>query len=257
MSREIALLCEADDMFAHAFAKTALDAGYLCRQVRPDDFSREITLEHDDGEVRIFPDCAIFLRPIKGIGAEVEEEARFCWSESFAALWAAAALTKNPVVNRPNEWGLASRGSQSAIITERRAGLTHHGFESFWHGLQPEGADSMLHQDLIDWRMGIQPENSSFVRSRQMPRCRGWEQVVVAVGQGFRTSTAEIGDRDLIPESIRLAAALHHQFATLTWGIPEDDAPPLLARINPFPTVYECAPVWTSVSHALLEYLSA
>jgi hypothetical protein len=89
-----------------------------------------------------------------------------------------------------------------------------------------------------------------------MPECAGWERVIVVRDRGFRVTTVDL-PYDLELESVDVVARLGLSFAAVSWGIPVDRGRPILAKINPYPSMYETAPVWSDVCRALLHALLA
>jgi hypothetical protein len=119
--------------------------------------------------------------------------------------------------------GTEGRTTFSAALTERRLTGSVRAPEAFWHELAPEGSAKMFHQDLSTWLTVEAPESSPFLRSRLLPKCRGWEQVIVIGEEGFRVTTATLGSWAVEGDSVGVAKHLGLQFATVSWGIPSDD----------------------------------
>lgn len=253
--KQLLIVGEQDDLFAKAFLEYVLGEDITCQQCVVEEFSRKITLGYNETGVYVYPECALLLRPVREIKTASSEEERFCWSEQFASVWAAASLSASPVVNRPNEWGWGCRAAFSAALTEQR--LTGEVLcpEAFWYKSLPDKVTEMLHQDLSTWQIVDNPQEVLFVRSRLFPKCQGWDQVIVVDEEGFRVTAVELSLWDLEGNSIRVVKELGLLFATVSWGIPMDGTKPVLARINPFPTLPECAPVLREVFVALLRML--
>jgi hypothetical protein len=254
---ELIIVDEPDDVFSEAFGHYATQARAGWRRIRMDEFSREVTIEHEAGIAKVNPECAMLLRPLRGVGATSDEESRFCWNEQFSALWSAAALNAKSVVNRPNEWGWAGRATFSSALSEHRFQGTVLAPEAFWHDLPPSDVSQMFHQDLTTWTTVEKPQEVAYVRSRLLPKCQGWEQVIVVGCSAFRVTTADLGSWSAEDESKAVAASLHLEFATVSWAISAHVRRGILARVNPFPTLAECAPVWHDVCATLLRKLSS
>jgi hypothetical protein len=264
MNADLIIVDEADDVFSALFASYACAHGRDAQRFRPDAFARAITIDHDpeaeDGPVDVTPAVPLLLRPLAG-GTSAIEEDRFVWNEAFAAVWAAAALTPQVVVNRPNEWGWGSRSAFCASLTDLRRGADVCAPEVFWRGLAPEDSGELLHQELRRWRT-LEPgaldagPSDLPVRSRRLGPCLGWEQVVVVGSHAFRVTETDLGDHAVEADSISAAAGLALSFACVSWAVGQD-GPPRLVRVNPFPNLQECRPVLDDVFEALLKELTA
>jgi len=258
---DLIIVAEADDPFPSAFAAYVEDEGLVAARMAPRALAEVLSIAVEGAAARVSPDRPLLLRAIRGPGPASSEEDRFVWSEIFAAVWSFAALSPRAVVNRPDEGGWVSRSVFSGALTERRSRATVSAPEVYWQGRAPEGLDGMLHQDLATWKTLDAAELPTALarqlRSRRFPPCRGWEQAVVVGDAAHRVTTAAIGDWPLEQESARVAAALGLSFATVSWGLPADGGAPVLARINPHPTLAECRPVWRDVRRALLRMLLA
>ena len=256
---DLIIVAEADDPFPHAFAAYAADQGAAAERLTAAELACLLSISVADGRATLSPTRPLLLRPLRGPGPASEEEDRFVWSETFAAVWSLAALSPCPVVNRPDEWGWVSRSVFSGALTERRSRASVAAPEVFWQGHAPAEAEAMLHQDLATWltvdSFDPTPASARQVRSRRFPACRGWEQVIVVGRQAWRVTSAPIGAWSIEEESIAATAALGLSFATVSWGLPEDGGPPVLGRINPHPSLLECRPVWADVRRALLRTL--
>jgi hypothetical protein len=257
MALPITIIDEADDGFSEAFLAFARERGIRCQRMRLDDFALAVTIEHTAGAVEVRPDGPLLLRPLRGAPPEAGEPERFLWNERLAAAWSAAALSPAPVLNRPDEWGWGCRTAYSGALLERRSGLPSAGLEVFWCGAPPDEADAMFHQDMTTWRILERPAAAAMVRSRRLPSCRGWDQVIVVGARAFRASEADVGGQPLEEMSLAVARRLGLAFATVSWGLPADGAAAVLGRVNAFPGLHECAPVWSDVRAALLSELAA
>lgn len=264
MNADLIIIDEADDGLSALFAGYAGKRGCEAQRLRLGAFARAVTIDHDpratDGPVDVTPSVPLFLRPLAG-GASAIEEDRFVWNEAFAAVWAAAALTARPVVNRPNEWGWGSRSAFCASLSDLRRGAEVCAPEVFWRGLAPDGHGELLHQELRRWAnlepgpLDVGPSDLP-IRSRRLGPCRGWEQVLVVGSRAFRVTEADLGAYAVEADSIAAAASLALSFACVSWAVAEEGGPRLV-RINPFPTLQECRPVLEDVFEALLQELTA
>lgn len=251
---DVVVVDEADDPFGPAFARLARDVRVV--RARSAQAARALTVTQEGTRVQVDPPCALLLRPLRDPGPQFDADQRFAWTEAFSTLWSAAALTARPVVNRPAEWGWSARLSPSAVVTQSRTGLPGAAPETYWHAMPPD-PEFGYHQNLEDWSVADDPDGIRFGRSRALPPPRGWEQVVVVGAEAFRVSTADLGAREVEADSVRLAARLGLEFATVSWAIPYGDGPAVLARVGSFPSLRECRPVLTGVCAALVRRLTA
>ncbi|RZB13785.1 hypothetical protein StrepF001_42175 [Streptomyces sp. F001] len=249
---DIIVIDEADDPLSAAVAAHA-EREHVVR-ARLTDAARAMTITQDGPAATVDPPAALLLRPLRPQPAMSDADDRFSWSEAFATVWSAAALTDRPVVNRPGEWGWSARTSASAVVTHRRTGLDGEAAEAYWHAMRPD-PEFGFHQSLDDWRL-VEAGEAPFGRSRALRRPRGWEQVIVVGTDAFRVTTADLGARDLESDSLRATARLGLSFAAVSWAIPDGDEPAVLARVNPFPTFPDCRPVLTDVARALIRWLT-
>lgn len=254
---DIIIVSQPTDELSKAFEQYLVSLGMPYQHFNFYELSKQITIEQEAKKLCIYPFSSLLLRPLPRLESASDEEVRFCWSEAFAAVWSFAAMTSKPVVNRPNEWGWGCSVSSSAAITELRMTGTIEMQESFWHILPPNEKLQMFHQDLTTWETIENPNGESYFRSRSMPKCVGWEKVVVVDSEAFRTTAADLGEINLELKSINLVSKIGLKFATVNWGIPYNCAPPILARINPFPTLLDCSTVWLEVRKSLLKFLLA
>lgn len=251
---EIAVVDEADDLLGASFARWAAGQGVPVVRHRLAGAARAMTVVVAGGRVEVSPAWSLLLRPLRSPEPPASPDTRFGWSEAFATLWAAAALSGRPVVNRPDAWGWLSGLSASIVRNQRRAGLPVPAAEAYWHQLPPPGG-YRYHQDLDTRQTAGDPAMIRFGRSRALPATRGWEQVVVVGGEGFRVISAGAGDPDPVPASLAVADRLSLSFATVSWAVPAGPGPAVLAQVNPFPTLHECRPVICQVFPALLRRL--
>jgi len=252
---DVIVVDEPDDALGSAFADWAGPRGVRAVRCRLGDAARACSISIDGERIEVEPALPMLLRPLRGVVPPALADDRFLWGEQFAALWSAAVLTAQPVVNRPNEWGWASRATMSAVVTDRRAGREGTPAESLWHALPP-GDGFRYHQDVVTWLTPDDPSDVVYGRSRSMPAMRGWDQVIVVGREAFRVTAEDVHDEHLEEESGRAVAELGLTFAAVSWGLPADHSPPILTKINPFPTVYDCLPVVDDVFAGLLRELS-
>jgi hypothetical protein len=256
MSSDIIVVDEADDWFSAAFVEYAAQGGVIAERMRLDEFGRRATIHTAGARMSATPHVPLLLRPIQS-GTEHDEVERFARNECFAAVWALAVMTPAPVVNRPNCYGWSACSAFSANLTDRRSGRVAPADEYFWADLPPAATpDTLFHQSLDDWGVHEVLPDGIAARSRRLPPCRGWEQIVVVGDEAWRVTEADIGAVDLAGPSIDYVRTLGLVFAVVGWAIPVSGAP-ILVRTNPFPGFHEVAPVFTDTADALLGLLAA
>lgn len=253
---DLIVVDEEGDNLAGVLTASWLAQGVEVRRYRLCEASQLFTVRVRGGEAAVEPGVPLLLRPLRGLPPGASADRRFMHAESFAAIWAAAALTPAHVVNRPDAWGYTSRASASVIVTQRRSGwIAEQDTEYIWHRLAPSGPE-LVHQDIETWALTQDPAATSFGRSRSVLNVAGWEQVIVVGSVALRTSEAGLCSLDLEVDSLAVARALSLTFATVSWAVSMDLGSAVLARVNPFPTLPECIPVLSEVSDRLLQELT-
>lgn len=252
---DIVVVSDFDDELSSHFISFACAEGFACVRSRLEDLAPALSIAMNSKETLVDFEPALLLRPVGQEMAGLDQDARFHWAEKFAAIWAAAALSPRPVINRPNELGWAARTSSSGALLELRGRGGVVAPEVIWSGRPPPDADSMLHEDLHTWTPAASLDPIGCYRSRKMPACRGWEQAIVVQSRAFRVTTVDLGSYDLEMDSVAIAERLGLTFATISWGIPVSGGPPVLAKVNAFPSFDEVKPVWDDVRRVLLDAL--
>lgn len=174
-------------------------------------------------------------------------------------LWAAAALTRAPVLNRPTGRGFEARWSSSGAVTERRA-ETETAPELYACSPAGLGAPSDAPWALEDSRGRTRPWTGADTgeapyRARPLLADERYERVVVLGERAWRITSVPLERLDLEARSSALAARLGLAFACVTWGIDDAQESARLARIDPYPRADQVLPVWNECVPTLLEYL--
>lgn len=262
MAEGFITIADADDHLAELVNRAAEQRGMTVTRLGLAQASRKFTVALDASGVQVDPCVPLFLRPAYS-GILHDETERFAWNEDFAAVWSAAALTPATVINRPNVYGWGSQCSFSAASTEVRLGEPVSASEYFWSGLPPERAQAdggtepsgtLHHQDLDTWLTVEHVGQNTSIRSRLLPPCKGWEQVVVVGNRGWRVTSADLPFDQIEADSVARGRLLDLAFLTVSWAIPEY-GDPILVRTNPFPSLEEIQPVATEVLDALITIL--
>jgi hypothetical protein len=186
------------------------------------------------------------------------------------SLWAAAALSKSTVINRPGVDGFMGRLSHSAALTELRAGCGG-ALEVFAKSAPPppedrkqetvplllEGMEQRWYiQDLGTYRTAAwphMPEGVGPYRARWASTEPAYEVVAVLGSNAWRCTIVPLDHLELEQKSIFLLKQLKLVFGTVIWSISQDLKSATLARVNSFPTMGQVQFVWTSLGPALLK----
>ena len=251
---DLVLLAGRNDPLVHVLDQRARTRGLRTAWLDLPALAIQVEIVVSDGVATVSPTKPLLVRPLPSFD-DTDDDTRFHWGERFAAAWSYAALNPSPVLNRPNEWGWSARASYSGSLTEFRLYRDVAATETFWYGRPPELAEPALHQELHTWQRVDTPDGERCIRSRSMPECVGWDQVIVVGQRGFRVTDVDIGSHDLEHRSVVAASALGLTFATVSWGIRRDGRAPILARINPFPSYYDVEPVGADAVDALIDEL--
>ncbi|MFI9244682.1 hypothetical protein ACIGXF_19290 [Streptomyces sp. NPDC053086] len=187
-------------------------------------------------------------------------DAEFHLGECFAQLWAVAALTPAPVINRPAGTLVAGRTSRSAAVTARRAG-EHGNGELFSRAYprpgSPEG-EAFWVEDLGTLRARRWPERppgTGPYRSRWTDTNPATETVVVLGDRAWRCTTADLDHLDLEARSVAAATALCLDLAALVWRVTDGTATARLVHVEPFPALEQLRMVWLGLGPRLMEVL--
>src|SRR4051794_28063010 len=167
--------------------------------------SLAFTVAIDADRIELTPTAAIFLRPPSEPLLRPGFDEAFARGESVASLWAAAALTPAPVINRPTTHGFSGRIASSAVVVERRAGLPAGPCEVF--ASEPpdpppgpsSGDSSWCVQDLVSHvttRWPDLPSDGPY-RARQADADPVYEIVAVLNKQAWRASPAPLDHLEL------------------------------------------------------------
>lgn len=257
---DLLLVCEPDDPVAVGLASVALSRGRRPILLDHDQAGRLFSVASAPDGARVEPEVPIMLRPRTAPPRAMTPDERFLRGEAWATLWAAAALAKSPVINRPGPFGAEGRWSPSGAVTEARAAA-------------PATAELFLSQrrrspppDARPW--AIEPYGaaarrwlkaggvSALGRARPLLKGERYECVTVLGDQAWRGSTVDLPALELEARSIEAARKLDLAFVTVTWGIDAAHDAARLARIAPYPSLDQLWPIWAEVTSALLETLT-
>jgi hypothetical protein len=205
---------------------------------------------------QVAPDMPMFVRPVPwwDTDAQASPDARFLRNECYAAFWAAAALCRRSVINRPTPDGPVYRLTAGSLGTDA-AGLGEI------HASGPEQVaedDGAFWGENTEYRVGALAMLPSGVpvRARRVDLGAGYEIVTVVGAQAFPATTdPRSAAHDLAARSIGLARRFRVHFATVTWAVTDDTAEAV--RLNPNPDESELRYRWADVLDALCRDLLA
>jgi hypothetical protein len=225
------IIADARDSLADDFGAIAAAGGRPVDRLGYPEAAQHLTVRRSGSRASVQPEAAIFLRPPLGTNRWLTRERQFHQAEIFSLVWAAAALTAAPVVNRPDAHGLGSRSRASAAVLRWRAGITPN---------RPEVASN---------------DPARVEDAPRGPLERTIVSVTVAGGRGFMAGEFAV-DRRMPKRAQDVCAALGVAFATVTWRLSDDQSDMELARVNQCPVLAEIGDAWPCVAAALLEELT-
>jgi hypothetical protein len=242
--------------------REALEAkGQTVAQLDGPAASRLFTVRVGPDKTSVEPDLPMFVRASAWWydDAAADADERFLRSEAYAAFWAAATLSRAPVINRPTGEGAVGRLTAAELRARLKSepALAVRELHASGPELITDATDSMWGEDanfltarVADLRHGCP------LRARDLNPCALYEIVTVVGGRGFAATTdSRTTELGLIGLSVKHAREAGAHFATVTWAIDEKGAEPI--RLNAAPEEQELRYSWTEVSEALWEDLLA
>jgi hypothetical protein len=216
--------------------------------------ARLFTISVRPDQIVVAPSLPMFVRAsawwYDQSGASADEQ--FLRAEAYATFWAAAALSKTPVINRTGPRGGVGRMTAGALAAA--IGAADPVFDI--HASGPEiieaNADETIWGEDFEFRVASIAEmrHGEPLRARKVNLAALHEIVTVVGSRAFSATadprTAELG---LLEHSLALCRALELHFATITWAIDGQGATPV--RLNPAPEEPDLRYAWRDVSEAL------
>jgi hypothetical protein len=218
--------------------------------------ARQFTVRVTAAGNLVEPDIPLFVRTVSWSGGDAEgtPDAQFLRNECYATFWAAAALSRRPVINRPTGDGPVYRQTVGSLATDK-AGCK----EIYASGPEQIAEDGrVLWGENAEFRVGelaLLPAGVP-VRARPVDVAAGYEIVTVVGARAFPATTdARSAQYDLASRSVELARRFSVHFAAVTWAVTDDTAEAV--RLNPSPDESEVRYRWTDVLDALCRDLLA
>ncbi|MGV9386482.1 hypothetical protein ACWDRB_62525 [Nonomuraea sp. NPDC003707] len=266
---ELIVVADPADEVANEVAEFVTDNGHRARILDVFEAAHLFTVAVRGGVAIVTPEHSMFLRlpppPVPRAGFDAE----FQFGECLAQLWAVAALTPAPVINRPTPDGLGSRVSFSAALTEMRAGVAVGSVEVF-SALPPPPAAPVPAQGSQDaawwvrdmvtgttapWNENMDGQTGGPYRARWSAADPVFEAVVVLGDSAWRCTTADLEHLDLTGRSVGIAAELGLDLAAVTWRLVPDLTSAVLIGVEPFPALEQLRMVWLGLGPRLLKVL--
>jgi hypothetical protein len=224
-----------------------------------EDAGRLFTITGEAEATRVEPDLPMLLRPAAPPIPNRDSDAIFLSGESLATLWAAAALLRSPVLNRPSPRGFEAGWSSSGAITERRA-QARVAPEIYARAQSDAGPPDRRPWAVEDMRGRTRrwinaDTGDAPYRARPVIEDEGYERVIVLNDRAWRSTMLELDRFGLEARSIEIARNLGLGFVAVTWGLDPRLEQARLARIDPYPRVDQIFPVWADLGPALIEAL--
>ncbi|MEU6878465.1 hypothetical protein [Streptomyces sp. NPDC046712] len=268
----LVIVADPEDLVAVEVRDFVLESGHEAAVLDVFDAAQMFTVTVDDDTAVVEPALPMILRLPAPPLLRTSFDAEFQLNECLAHLWAVAALTPAPVINRPVPGALGSSVSASAALTELRAGLPVGSVEVFSsrppepdgptaadgeHGGYGEGTQWWV-QDLGSWTTRPWPEQSAAsgpYRARWSDPDPLFENVVVLGDHAWPCSAVELDGLRLEERSTEIVARLGLELASVVWRISPDLARAKPVLVEPFPDVEQLRMVWLGLGPRLLKVL--
>ncbi|CAJ59546.1 MULTISPECIES: hypothetical protein [Frankia] len=260
---DLLIVAEPDDAVASFVAEYLDEVGRRAVVLDPFHAAQLFTVAVSGRSALVTPRVPMLLRvpPPPVVGAGARPDAQFQYQECVALLWAAAALTDLPVVNRPSVVAFGSAVSGSAALTDMAAGQPVSSIEVF-SSTYPDPArqtdEAWWVQDAVTRETARWPQPPAAggpFRARWSAADPVFEVVVVLAGSAWRCTTAEIDDLDLPGRSLAVVERLGLTLAALIWRVGDDGGSAHLVDVDPFPGLDIVRMTWLGLGPHLLTVL--
>jgi hypothetical protein len=253
---ELLVIVDVSDPLVDALASAARTAAGMSVSVLDwATAARLLEIRRRGGDVDVMPAASMLLRPSRTPGPWEDGETLFHRGEMVSAVWAAAALTAAPVVNRPGPQGLVGHCAATVSASRARANIPPEPETFTSHRPEPDGppaewwVEPQRFGRQMPWTVEASRAGGPYRAARVTPGFELSRAVVV----GDETFGAEPGSA-LDVRSRQASAALGLAFATVTWRTYRT-AEPVFVAINPFPVLEELDGYEDIVIAALLRIL--
>jgi hypothetical protein len=202
----------------------------------------------------------MFVRLPASVSPWADPEAQFHYAEICALVWAAAALSAAPVINRPDAFGLVGRCSSSSSVLRRRARHEVGGIEVFASALpEPSGpADEWwIEPQVVRMAMPWTPRDTRVGPFRAGQVRPGFElKSIIVVGNQTFGGAVSHGVLDIAGSSVEICRTLGITFACVTWRCYGREGTPVLVQVSPQPSLTDIGDLWNDVVSDLLTELA-
>ena len=238
---DLLVIADAEDELAVQLAGRARDKGCTVLHVGYRDAAGMLSVSQGSATV-VRPQCPMLVRSPAAPPPGASQRDAFHQAEIRALVWAAAALTPLPVVNRPTADGFSGRVARSSAVVRLRAGQPPRQ-EIF----ASHASTALIDEPDEHWWFEHQGSYAGFggghaVIDRgpyRVGRPGRADTVLIACVVGSLVTVNPPGAEALVQDrSAAVAAALDLQFATMVWRSGPDSELEL-GRVNPYPTLPE------------------
>jgi hypothetical protein len=259
---DLIIVGDESDRFCGEVAEIAMEKGYDVAILDVYDAARVFSIGIEDGQAFVTPDIPMILRMSPPAAVRASFDDSFQYGECLATLWAAAALSKSTVINRPTANSIWGRTSYSSVLTKLNAGAIEEQVEIF-SSQAPTPPSKQVNkewylQDLVTYNTTPYPEipkGEGPYRARWSEPDPAYEIVVVLDDKAWRCTNISLEHLELEEKSIFLVRNLDLIFGAVIWNISEDLTDTTIARIDSFPLMEQLQFVWPALAPALLEVL--
>jgi hypothetical protein len=236
---EVLVVAGPDDQLARHLHEAASSRGLRCAHLDGPSAARMFTITVDEDGARVWPDIPLFVRASAWHddgGASSDE--RFLRNEAYATFWAAAALCKSPVINRPARRSSLGRLTVSAIAPRMGspAGNGHRELYVSDPAMALERLDPPIWGEDIDFRTkeisALRPKVPARLRTVDPDAC--YETIAIVGTRAFAAADDQHSRRyGLMARSAEIAARFGLHFATITWMVSAATATPVRMSAEP------------------------
>ena len=252
------VIADDPDLLVDRFVCYAESNGCSVERLSYANACRRLSISRAGSSVRVEPVVPMLLR-LPSSNPWADDESQFHRAERCSLVWAAAALSSSPAINRPDAFGFSSQFALSTAVVKSRAGLRVDAPESYSSEVpEPLGPSS-------EWWLERQEDRRTIAWSMREDAAGPFRAARVRPGFVLRTYTV-VGDRSFVDipgtsdveigqSSIELCKGLGVAFATVTWRWYASEQTAEFARLNPHPTIGDVGAAWAGVAPKLLSEL--
>lgn len=257
-SPDVIIIRNPEDDLADAVAQALPSHGKTPVQLSVAEGASAFTVWSDHSGGRVEPDRPLLLRPFSGTGYRPGEDgsARFHYAERLGLLWAAGALMRSAVINRPGPYGFSGKCRPAASLTALECGEFDGRLEVFFRGDPAQYASfGGLVEDLQQFRFVDAAEAPHGIyRARDGCRIAGYYPVAVVGEKAFPCLRGREAPPRTLELSVEATAKLGLRLSLLFWGVVEEN--PFLASVVPWPNLWQLGEQRDLVVDEIAEILS-